>query len=451
MIALSQSAVRDLAPRSDRDALLEYENVFGHAVGLREEDGQETGEVCVLAFVEQKQPESELRDSQLLPSDINGVQVDVQEREIPTPDNSRSDELRPATAGANINDTGDGVGGGSLAGAFVDESGERIGLTCKHVVCDTNSCVGTGIVQPGGGTEIGSVKDTGLLDSSASATENLDVASFSVTNTDDISSRMFSFAAVGNPDYAKVGRWYMITGYGTGFYGVRCTAIDATITINYTSFDEVTQAGCDVFANYEELDLGGNSGCAMGYVDDDGLFRPTSLEYGSSHGDIYALGMERIEAEFTELQPATYTANSPADSTVTAEFELAPLDVRYDPDTGNLEIVTLSANVTGGGSTQNTTTLVDADYNTLAETTYSLAGHEYIVHTFAIDSSYEGQQLELVGGDGQQFLAERNGRLDIGISSTNSPVTEGQTLEVTVALENTDSVERTEDVELRIR
>jgi hypothetical protein len=66
--------------RSRHEAeLLRYPNVIGIAEGLRTRRGQPTGEPCLVVYVERKIPRARLGKSEILPSDIEGVPVDVVE------------------------------------------------------------------------------------------------------------------------------------------------------------------------------------------------------------------------------------------------------------------------------------------------------------------------------------------------------------------------------------
>jgi hypothetical protein len=59
--------------------LLRYPNVIGVAQGVRIKGGKPTGEPCLVVYVEKKIPPEELDASALLPSEIEGIPVDVVE------------------------------------------------------------------------------------------------------------------------------------------------------------------------------------------------------------------------------------------------------------------------------------------------------------------------------------------------------------------------------------
>ena len=59
--------------------LLRYPNVVAVAQGIRTKGGKPTGEPCITVYVEKKIPLSKLDKSAILPSDIEGIPVDVVE------------------------------------------------------------------------------------------------------------------------------------------------------------------------------------------------------------------------------------------------------------------------------------------------------------------------------------------------------------------------------------
>ena len=59
--------------------LLRYPNVVGVATGTPTRGGRPTGEPGLLVLVSRKVPASELQPDELLPSEIEGVRVDVLE------------------------------------------------------------------------------------------------------------------------------------------------------------------------------------------------------------------------------------------------------------------------------------------------------------------------------------------------------------------------------------
>ena len=61
------------------DKLLNYPNVVGVAVGYITRGGQRTPEIGLIVMVDQKVPEAQLAPEDILPRELDGVRVDVQE------------------------------------------------------------------------------------------------------------------------------------------------------------------------------------------------------------------------------------------------------------------------------------------------------------------------------------------------------------------------------------
>lgn len=59
--------------------LLKLENVVGVGIGLRKRDGIYTDEVALVVMVKKKMTENELAQKNLIPQELEGVKVDVQE------------------------------------------------------------------------------------------------------------------------------------------------------------------------------------------------------------------------------------------------------------------------------------------------------------------------------------------------------------------------------------
>lgn len=60
-------------------ALLRKKNVVGVGVGLRQKDGEYTDQVVLTVMVARKVPASQLSCGDRIPSELEGVPVDVQE------------------------------------------------------------------------------------------------------------------------------------------------------------------------------------------------------------------------------------------------------------------------------------------------------------------------------------------------------------------------------------
>lgn len=61
------------------DVLMSKAHVQGVAIGLAKKDGQYTGEIAIVVMVDEKVPASQLAPEDLIPRELDGVLVDVQE------------------------------------------------------------------------------------------------------------------------------------------------------------------------------------------------------------------------------------------------------------------------------------------------------------------------------------------------------------------------------------
>ena len=71
-------AIKDVL-KNHQDALMSKPNVIGVGIGLRETHGDRTGTVCIVVLVSQKYPAAALSPDALLPTELDGIPVDVQE------------------------------------------------------------------------------------------------------------------------------------------------------------------------------------------------------------------------------------------------------------------------------------------------------------------------------------------------------------------------------------
>jgi hypothetical protein len=61
------------------DRLLSFPNVVGVAIGLRQRKGEYTEEKCIIVYVTKKIDRDHLKPEELIPRELDGVFVDVQE------------------------------------------------------------------------------------------------------------------------------------------------------------------------------------------------------------------------------------------------------------------------------------------------------------------------------------------------------------------------------------
>ena len=79
-----KTAKATLVQKKYTEMLLKIPHVMGVAVGLQKVNGTYTGDVCVVVMVDKKRPPNELAPQDLIPKELDGVCVDVQEIGVPT-------------------------------------------------------------------------------------------------------------------------------------------------------------------------------------------------------------------------------------------------------------------------------------------------------------------------------------------------------------------------------
>lgn len=78
--ALSEQARRAAAAQQKyTDYLMSLPHVIGVAVGYTARAGQREGEIGLIVMVDEKLPSAQLADNELVPRELDGVRVDVQE------------------------------------------------------------------------------------------------------------------------------------------------------------------------------------------------------------------------------------------------------------------------------------------------------------------------------------------------------------------------------------
>jgi hypothetical protein len=61
------------------DELMAYPHVVGVGIGMRQKDGEFTDEMCLVVMVDEKLPVAQLANEDVLPNELDGVTIDVQE------------------------------------------------------------------------------------------------------------------------------------------------------------------------------------------------------------------------------------------------------------------------------------------------------------------------------------------------------------------------------------
>jgi hypothetical protein len=59
--------------------LMSYPNVVGVAVGLCQKEGKYTNDKCIVVYVKKKIDSAHLKPEEIIPEELDGIPVDVQE------------------------------------------------------------------------------------------------------------------------------------------------------------------------------------------------------------------------------------------------------------------------------------------------------------------------------------------------------------------------------------
>ena len=120
--------------REHRAELLAYPNVHSVDIGFEFTDGQPSGRLAIRVHVDQKQPESALDSSQRLPTEIDGVPVDVIESNPELQLVDRDSHVDPVVGGLTIGNTRSPFIG-TLGAIVLDrDSLEPMALSNHHVM-----------------------------------------------------------------------------------------------------------------------------------------------------------------------------------------------------------------------------------------------------------------------------------------------------------------------------
>ncbi|RNA69344.1 hypothetical protein [Alteribacter keqinensis] len=157
--------VRKVKSKQNEDTILRKENVVGLGIGIKMKNGKPTDKPALITYVTKKEPLKNLKDEDVVPEVIEGVDTDVIEIGIPTienggkadtmrtlPSNELSSRVRPVKGGWSVGHPDITAG---TAGAIVfnrDESSQvkYYILSNNHVLANSNrASIGDPIIQPG--------------------------------------------------------------------------------------------------------------------------------------------------------------------------------------------------------------------------------------------------------------------------------------------------------------
>jgi len=148
---MTMDGIRQAARAKDLHlaSLLTRPNVVGVGVGLRQRGGRVQDEICIVALVRRKRPPVALAPATLVPSEVEGVPVDVLEVGDLRAQVDRKARLRPAPGGVSLGHYQ--ITAGTLGCLVRDRaSGARLILSNNHVLANGNDAAPEDpILQPG--------------------------------------------------------------------------------------------------------------------------------------------------------------------------------------------------------------------------------------------------------------------------------------------------------------
>src|SRR6266545_3778058 len=245
----------DAAKSSFEAALFARANVVGVAVGNKVIGGRETGERCVVVFVERKRPEDQLRRRDIVPRDLGGIHTDVVEtgrfhalRLLEPKAIDRTRKIRPAPGGVSI---GHFLITAGTLGATAHRRGRPVILSNNHVLANANDGhPGDLILQPGpadgGRTQdaIGRLTERALGPALAAAGLGLkrlpsgranlvDAAIAEPISVDVVAAEILGIGRVAGTVDASIGMRVRKSGRTTSTTEGRISALDAVVEVDY--------------------------------------------------------------------------------------------------------------------------------------------------------------------------------------------------------------------------
>ena len=455
--------IQNKCPRKIRDHILDKKNVHSVGIGFKEKNGDSTDEVCVVVGVSEKEELSKLESEDIVPPVLKGISTDVQERSIPSfGDENIESDGNPGNDGSlqrRVRDnlfeilsgglTGHAGGYGTVPGTagFIDEDGDLVTLTARHIACDEDEdCSGDDVYQPSGYTHsmddrvVGEVKKLGPFEEDGPYDENLDVASVKMDEeVATVSDRYYGIGKQLDNQPPSLGEMVVNTGSRSGLTSSKIAAIDVTSFINY-SHGSIVQTGLFEYERGDDVVSAGDSGSVTGYVNEEGDMNPVGIHIASDDTYASAIPMGKIEDTFGELSTVEGNFGFPVSSWRVELFETTCYDLAYDGDTEEIIVKYLVSN-TGGENFSDTVELTDSEDNILASESYSdILPGRFTVDEFRIPDSYNNELLTLKTSDHHDII-EPDGVEDNyvpTITLTNSPITEGDRLRVGFDVSNKD-------------
>ncbi|MFP4017457.1 MAG: serine protease, partial [Halanaerobiales bacterium] len=268
-----------------QDEILQKENVIGVGTGYQYVDGKKTDEPCITIFVSQKLEEVQLREKDIVPSEINKFKTDVVEigevfagdvlsekNLINNTATALNHRMRPVRGGLSVGHYK--ITTGTIATAVYDADsypgnpGKYYILSNNHVLANSNDAkVGDVILQPGpydGGQEpddvIARLARYIPVKFSTENNQPLNYADAAIAegNFFDIDRQIYWIGNIkGTREEVEIGEILQKTGRTTHYTTGEVISTDATVDVSYGSAGVARYAHQIVATN---MSAGGDSG-----------------------------------------------------------------------------------------------------------------------------------------------------------------------------------------------
>jgi len=240
-------------------ALRRYPNVRGLGVGFKVKGGKRLPTLALRVYVTVKVPRQQLRPSDRLPREIEGLPVDVIVREPrvrlfdpyhPSPTHA----MRYGTLLGGITIGVLGRGTGTLGGSvFESRSLMDVILTNWHVACDEVNCSSGTALQPSERDGDGQERPVGrVLRSVLNA--RVDCAILGLNGAAFLERTVLDAGPLGRPEQAELGMAVRKSGRTSGLTTGTITDVDADVDVRNASGDS------DVFHHEGQIDFEGDGG-----------------------------------------------------------------------------------------------------------------------------------------------------------------------------------------------
>lgn len=324
------------------------DNIASVGFGKRERDGVPTGEEAVVVGVVRKKPLHELSSKKVLPNDINGYRVDVQEfgliaappnllNEGVGPQKDRTGRWRPTPLGVSVAHID--VTAGTTSFILYDKgTDEEFMSSNNHVIANMNKGEkGDPILQPGPHDSGGSDDKVAELESYIKVKDGVTVdLAWGKPITKFVNKVVGLGIPAGEPYEVKKGDTLIKSGRTSAITEGKVKLVGATVKVRYGDLGIIKFK--DQIITTKMLSPG-DSGSAIFYEDGDSL-RPAGLGFAGSDRISVLNTVQNVMAE-SGLKVKTGKGDGDGNGRPTAEVDVA-LDPK-EPEKGDIEFTVIDS------------------------------------------------------------------------------------------------------------